>query len=179
MRAPRCRVPLLQPPVASCIVLELLSLRASYRLECLSECIRTPPCQPLRYTQATRPHSPSRTCSLGYKTRTGAMMKRCVLCVVPDHRRYLRATTITRRMQNALSVWKRWTYRILISSRVRAVTRCDYMHSCRHRTDRALRTQICRFCWHHIKENLNRRCPACRREYTDEAVQFKPINKEE
>ncbi|THG96776.1 hypothetical protein EW026_g5114 [Hermanssonia centrifuga] len=39
--------------------------------------------------------------------------------------------------------------------------------------------QICRFCWHHIKENLNGRCPACRREYTDEAVQFKPINKEE
>ncbi|KZT67800.1 hypothetical protein DAEQUDRAFT_381300 [Daedalea quercina L-15889] len=39
--------------------------------------------------------------------------------------------------------------------------------------------QICRFCWHHIKENLNRRCPACRREYTDEAVQFKPINKED
>lgn len=46
-------------------------------------------------------------------------------------------------------------------------------------THRVCRTQICRFCWHHIKENLNRRCPACRREYTDEAVQFKPINKEE
>ncbi|OCH89107.1 hypothetical protein OBBRIDRAFT_41131 [Obba rivulosa] len=39
--------------------------------------------------------------------------------------------------------------------------------------------QVCRFCWHHIKENLNGRCPACRREYTDEAVQFKPINKED
>lgn len=39
--------------------------------------------------------------------------------------------------------------------------------------------QICRFCWHHIKENLNGRCPACRREYTDEAVQFKPINQED
>ncbi|EKM55967.1 uncharacterized protein PHACADRAFT_122027 [Phanerochaete carnosa HHB-10118-sp] len=39
--------------------------------------------------------------------------------------------------------------------------------------------QICRFCWHHIKENLNGRCPACRREYTDDAVQFKPINKED
>ncbi|KAF9453255.1 hypothetical protein P691DRAFT_720092 [Macrolepiota fuliginosa MF-IS2] len=36
--------------------------------------------------------------------------------------------------------------------------------------------QICRFCWHHIKENLNKRCPACRRIYTDEAVEFKPIN---
>ncbi|KAF8191416.1 hypothetical protein K438DRAFT_1720796 [Mycena galopus ATCC 62051] len=35
--------------------------------------------------------------------------------------------------------------------------------------------QICRFCWHHIKENLNKRCPACRRVYTDEGVEFKPI----
>ncbi|KAF7305131.1 PAN2-PAN3 deadenylation complex catalytic subunit PAN2 [Mycena kentingensis (nom. inval.)] len=34
---------------------------------------------------------------------------------------------------------------------------------------------ICRFCWHHIKENLNKRCPACRRVYTDEAVEFKAI----
>ena len=39
--------------------------------------------------------------------------------------------------------------------------------------------QVCQFCWHHIKENLNSRCPACRREYTDDAVQFKPINPEE
>ncbi|XP_006458231.1 hypothetical protein AGABI2DRAFT_64845 [Agaricus bisporus var. bisporus H97] len=36
--------------------------------------------------------------------------------------------------------------------------------------------QICRFCWHHIKENLNKRCPACRRIYTDEAVEFKAID---
>ncbi|KIM49250.1 hypothetical protein M413DRAFT_59067 [Hebeloma cylindrosporum] len=35
--------------------------------------------------------------------------------------------------------------------------------------------QICRFCWHHIKENLNKRCPACRRVYTDDAIEFKPI----
>ncbi|KAG6906549.1 hypothetical protein DXG01_013235 [Tephrocybe rancida] len=34
---------------------------------------------------------------------------------------------------------------------------------------------ICRFCWHHIKENLNKRCPACRRVYTDDGVEFKPI----
>ncbi|RPD59174.1 hypothetical protein L227DRAFT_576392 [Lentinus tigrinus ALCF2SS1-6] len=39
--------------------------------------------------------------------------------------------------------------------------------------------QVCQFCWHHIKENLNSRCPACRREYTDDAVQFKPINPED
>ncbi|THH21104.1 hypothetical protein EW146_g400 [Bondarzewia mesenterica] len=39
--------------------------------------------------------------------------------------------------------------------------------------------QICRFCWHHIKENLNKKCPACRREYSDETVQFKPVNKED
>ncbi|KAF9265773.1 hypothetical protein L218DRAFT_923105 [Marasmius fiardii PR-910] len=39
--------------------------------------------------------------------------------------------------------------------------------------------QICRFCWHHIKENLNKRCPACRRIYTDDGVEFKPIATED
>ncbi|ORY06736.1 hypothetical protein K493DRAFT_203009 [Basidiobolus meristosporus CBS 931.73] len=35
--------------------------------------------------------------------------------------------------------------------------------------------QICRFCWHHIKEELNGKCPACRRAYSDDNVQFTPI----
>ncbi|RKP07053.1 RING/Ubox like zinc-binding domain-containing protein, partial [Thamnocephalis sphaerospora] len=39
--------------------------------------------------------------------------------------------------------------------------------------------QICRFCWNHIKENLNGLCPACRRPYSDEAVEFRPLSKEE
>ncbi|KAI9306116.1 hypothetical protein BJ944DRAFT_160490 [Cunninghamella echinulata] len=39
--------------------------------------------------------------------------------------------------------------------------------------------QICRFCWHHIKENLNGRCPACRREYSDQMVEFQPISADE
>ncbi|KAI7883799.1 hypothetical protein K492DRAFT_235185 [Lichtheimia hyalospora FSU 10163] len=39
--------------------------------------------------------------------------------------------------------------------------------------------QICRFCWHHIKSNLNGRCPACRRTYTDQIVQFIPVSKDE
>ncbi|KAI8370407.1 uncharacterized protein BYT42DRAFT_87434 [Radiomyces spectabilis] len=39
--------------------------------------------------------------------------------------------------------------------------------------------QICRFCWHHIRENLNGRCPACRREYSDDMVEFEPIGAEE
>jgi len=39
--------------------------------------------------------------------------------------------------------------------------------------------KICSFCWHHIKENLNKRCPACRRIYTDDAVEFKPIATQE
>ncbi|KAG0168788.1 transcriptional repressor general negative regulator of transcription subunit 4 [Apophysomyces sp. BC1034] len=39
--------------------------------------------------------------------------------------------------------------------------------------------QICRFCWHHIKENLNGRCPACRREYSDQMVEFQPISSDE
>lgn len=47
------------------------------------------------------------------------------------------------------------------------------------RCSQAIFPQVCQFCWHHIKENLNKRCPACRREYTDDAVQFKPINPEE
>ncbi|KAK9707873.1 transcriptional repressor general negative regulator of transcription subunit 4 [Basidiobolus ranarum] len=39
--------------------------------------------------------------------------------------------------------------------------------------------QICRFCWHHIKEELNGKCPACRRSYSDENVQFTPITSTE
>ncbi|KAL9546980.1 hypothetical protein MBANPS3_006403 [Mucor bainieri] len=39
--------------------------------------------------------------------------------------------------------------------------------------------QICRFCWHHIKENLNGRCPACRREYSEEMVEFQPVSADE
>ncbi|KAF8274237.1 hypothetical protein EI94DRAFT_1794454 [Lactarius quietus] len=39
--------------------------------------------------------------------------------------------------------------------------------------------QICRFCWNHIRRNLNNKCPACRRDYSDEVGQFKPINKED
>ncbi|KAG2228182.1 hypothetical protein INT45_009229 [Circinella minor] len=39
--------------------------------------------------------------------------------------------------------------------------------------------QICRFCWHHIKENLNGRCPACRREYSDQMAEFEPISADE
>ncbi|ORY08288.1 hypothetical protein K493DRAFT_322188 [Basidiobolus meristosporus CBS 931.73] len=39
--------------------------------------------------------------------------------------------------------------------------------------------QICRFCWHHIKEELNGKCPACRRTYSDENVQFIPMTPSE
>lgn len=39
--------------------------------------------------------------------------------------------------------------------------------------------QICRFCWNHIKEDLNGRCPACRSPYDDNTVEFKPIKPEE
>ncbi|KAI0279819.1 hypothetical protein BGY98DRAFT_966813 [Russula aff. rugulosa BPL654] len=39
--------------------------------------------------------------------------------------------------------------------------------------------QICRFCWNHIRRNLNNKCPACRRDYSDEVGQFKPINKQD
>lgn len=39
--------------------------------------------------------------------------------------------------------------------------------------------QICRFCWHHIKSNLNGLCPACRKPYSDQLSGFKPISQEE
>ncbi|KAJ3176007.1 transcriptional repressor general negative regulator of transcription subunit 4 [Irineochytrium annulatum] len=39
--------------------------------------------------------------------------------------------------------------------------------------------QICRFCWNHIKEDLNGLCPACRRQYTEDTVEFKPVSAEE
>ena len=31
--------------------------------------------------------------------------------------------------------------------------------------------QICRFCWHKISQDMNKLCPACRREYCDEYIQ--------
>eukprot|EP01090_Pellita_catalonica_P006087 TRINITY_DN1628_c0_g1_i1.p1 TRINITY_DN1628_c0_g1~~TRINITY_DN1628_c0_g1_i1.p1 ORF type:complete len:770 (-),score=77.51 TRINITY_DN1628_c0_g1_i1:363-2672(-) len=34
--------------------------------------------------------------------------------------------------------------------------------------------QMCRFCWHHIKENLNSKCPACRQPYDPEKYTFNP-----
>ncbi|BGP56080.1 hypothetical protein JCM8202_005230 [Rhodotorula sphaerocarpa] len=39
--------------------------------------------------------------------------------------------------------------------------------------------QICRFCYHHIKENLNNRCPACRSPYDEATVDFKAIKPDE
>jgi len=39
--------------------------------------------------------------------------------------------------------------------------------------------QICRFCWNHILEEMNGLCPACRRPYSKETVEFTPIPQEE
>lgn len=39
--------------------------------------------------------------------------------------------------------------------------------------------QVCRFCWNHIKENINGLCPACRRPYTESDVEFKPVSAQE
>lgn len=44
---------------------------------------------------------------------------------------------------------------------------------------KSLLLQICRFCYHHIKENLNNRCPACRTPYDDATVEFKAIKPDE
>jgi CCR4-NOT transcription complex subunit 4 len=39
--------------------------------------------------------------------------------------------------------------------------------------------QMCRFCWHHIKENMNGKCPACRQPYNPENYTFTPPDPEE
>lgn len=39
--------------------------------------------------------------------------------------------------------------------------------------------QICRFCWHRIKNDENGLCPACRQPYSDLPAQYKPLTKEQ
>ncbi|KAF2749838.1 hypothetical protein M011DRAFT_511873 [Sporormia fimetaria CBS 119925] len=39
--------------------------------------------------------------------------------------------------------------------------------------------QICQFCWNNIKTNMNGLCPACRRPYDDNAIEFKEPTAEE
>ncbi|CAD5218476.1 unnamed protein product [Bursaphelenchus okinawaensis] len=36
--------------------------------------------------------------------------------------------------------------------------------------------QICRFCWHRIREDENGLCPACRQPYSDQPVTFQPLS---
>ncbi|XP_047358522.1 putative general negative regulator of transcription C16C9.04c isoform X5 [Vespa velutina] len=39
--------------------------------------------------------------------------------------------------------------------------------------------QICRFCWHRIRTDENGLCPACRKAYSENPANFKPLTKEE
>jgi CCR4-NOT transcription complex subunit 4 len=39
--------------------------------------------------------------------------------------------------------------------------------------------QICRFCWHRIRTDENGLCPACRKPYSENPAQFKPLSEEE
>ncbi|KAK5163881.1 transcriptional repressor general negative regulator of transcription subunit 4 [Saxophila tyrrhenica] len=39
--------------------------------------------------------------------------------------------------------------------------------------------QVCRFCYNNVKNNMNGRCPACRRPYNDEDIVLEPITAEE
>ena len=57
-----------------------------------------------------------------------------------------------------------------------AIVRCVTGQLC---ADSILLYKICRFCHNHIRQNLNNKCPACRREYSDEALQEKPVSTEE
>jgi len=98
---------------------------------------------------------------------------------------------IRTRRRTAPSAWRKSTLRTATSSRAHAVTRhvsrallvasgLQYLINCRFGfTCLTSRAQICRFCWHHIKENLNGLCPACRRQYSENQVEFKPMTSEE
>lgn len=39
--------------------------------------------------------------------------------------------------------------------------------------------QVCRFCWHRIRETENGLCPQCRRQYSEHPVTFKPLTQEQ
>lgn len=39
--------------------------------------------------------------------------------------------------------------------------------------------QVCRFCWHKIREDGNQRCPACRKIYNEDEAEFTPVPQEE
>ena len=39
--------------------------------------------------------------------------------------------------------------------------------------------QICRFCWHRIRTDENGLCPACRKPYSENPADFKPLTNEE
>ncbi|XP_011882356.1 PREDICTED: alpha-protein kinase 1 isoform X2 [Vollenhovia emeryi] len=39
--------------------------------------------------------------------------------------------------------------------------------------------QICRFCWHRIRTDENGLCPACRKAYSENPADFKPLSKED
>ena len=39
--------------------------------------------------------------------------------------------------------------------------------------------QICRFCWHRIRTDENGLCPACRKAYSENPADFKPLSNEE
>lgn len=39
--------------------------------------------------------------------------------------------------------------------------------------------RVCMWCWHHIRENLNGLCPACRTPYKEDPHAFSAVNTEE
>ncbi|XP_054732306.1 GATA zinc finger domain-containing protein 14 [Anastrepha obliqua] len=39
--------------------------------------------------------------------------------------------------------------------------------------------QICRFCWHRIRTDENKLCPACRKEYTENPADFTPLTQQQ
>lgn len=139
-------------------------LQQSFR--CIRPCPRPPYC---------RCHSPSPMFWQEFKTRTGAMKRRACSCQIPCTDSY--AFLCFQEDQECPLCLEEMD----ISDLNFKPCVCGYQV----RSSRvvsasfSLPVKICRFCWHHIKENLNKRCPACRRIYTDEGVEFKPVATQE
>ncbi|KAH9270652.1 hypothetical protein BASA83_007261 [Batrachochytrium salamandrivorans] len=65
------------------------------------------------------------------------------------------------RSSSVLSAWRRLIYPTCTLSHVHV----------------AIRSVV--FCWNHIKQDLNGLCPACRRPYSEDSIEFRPVPAEE
>ena len=62
---------------------------------------------------------------------------------------------------------------------VHAVTRHVIQSHCRRLLLLTHLVQICQFCYHNVRNNINGLCPACRRPYDDATIEFRKPSPEE